>query len=46
MNNEKNYEMKELNLDQLDKVSGGNIEEDAQVVTVIARKTITDSRAL
>ena len=41
MSSEKNYEMKELSLDQLDKVSGGNIEEDAQVVTVIARKTIT-----
>ena len=41
MSSEKNFEMNELSLDQLDKVSGGNIEEDAQVVTVIARKTIT-----
>ena len=41
MSSEKNFEMNELRLDQLDKVSGGNIEEDAQVVTVIARKTIT-----
>ena len=30
----------ELSLDELEKVAGGNIEEDAAVVTVVALKTI------